>query len=215
MAKDLFDDLRVEYDDEPLRLADLPAEPMALFHAWMGAAVRAEVREPNGMTVATCDEHGQPHCRVVLLKQVDMRGFVFFSNKLSDKGAQLRANARAAATFWWSAPRSRQVRVVGEVEDLPASESDAYFESRPRRAQLCSAASPHSRVVGSRPALHRLVAELAARVGDGPVPRPDHWGGYVLRPAAIEFWQGRHGRLHDRFRYTALAGGWRIERLAP
>ena len=211
-----FREIRVEYGDDGLRRADLPADPIALFERWLAEAVAADVPEPNAMALATCDAGGQPHCRVVLLKQVDELGFVFFTNRNSDKGQQLAANARAAATFWWTAPRNRQVRVTGTVAEVPPAVSDAYFGSRPRRSQLCSAASPQSAVVHDRAALERLVGDLEQSVGDGAVPRPGHWGGLALRPDAIEFWQGRDARLHDRFRFRRGAGaGWHIDRLAP
>ncbi|HEB54489.1 MAG TPA: pyridoxal 5'-phosphate synthase, partial [bacterium] len=157
MADDVFRDLRVEYGDDALRRADLPADPIALFRSWLQGAADAGVSEPNGMALATCGPDGQPHCRVVLLRQLDGRGFGFFTNRDSDKGVELRANARAAATFWWPAPRMRQVRIEGVVGELPDADSDAYFAQRPRRAQLCSAASPQSRVVASRAALEALV----------------------------------------------------------
>jgi pyridoxamine 5'-phosphate oxidase len=199
MANDSFSDLRIEYGDEPLRETDVPADPFDLLRSWLDAAAAARVAEPNGMALATCDREGQPHCRIVLL----------------NKGAQLAANARAAATFWWPAPRNRQVRITGRVESASAADADAYFASRPRRAQLCSAASPQSRVVASRDELERRVDALEAQVGNGPVPRPAHWGGFVLVPAAVEFWQGREGRLHDRIRCVRDGAGWRRERLAP
>lgn len=215
MHQEGFARLRIEYGDEPLRRADLPADPHDLFRSWLDAAAAAGVSEPNAMALATCDALGQPHCRIVLLKQFDARGFVFFTNKDSDKGRQLAANGRAAATFWWSAPRNRQVRVTGPVEHVGEAEADAYFASRPRRAQLCSAASPQSRVIEDRAQLERLADELATAVGDGPIVRPAHWGGYVLRPEAIEFWQGRNGRLHDRFRFERAQDAWSVDRLAP
>lgn len=215
MRDDLFSSLRVEYGDTPLVRAEMPAEPLSLFRAWLAAATAAGIDEPNGMALATCGADDQPHCRIVLLKLLDERGFTFFTNRDSDKGAQVLANPRAAATFWWSRPRNRQVRVVGRIEPVDDTVSDAYFAQRPRRAQLCSAASPQSRVIGSRAELEQRVERLAAAVGEGPIARPPHWGGYVLVPGAIEFWQGRDGRLHDRCRYRRDGDRWRLERLAP
>lgn len=215
MTDDTFSHLRIEYGDAPLLPSELPAEPLQLLRTWLAAAEQAGAAEPNGMALATSDADGQPHCRIVLCKAIDARGLSFFTNQQSDKGVQLTANPRAAVTFWWHAPRNRQVRVVGVVEAASPSAADVYFGSRPRRAQLCSAASPQSRVVASREDLERRVEALTAQVGELPVPRPPHWGGYVLVPSAVEFWQGRDGRLHDRFRYVRAVDGWRIERLAP
>jgi len=213
MTHDEFAELRIDYGDDELRRRDLPTDPVALFREWLQSATDAGVREPNAMSLATCGDDGQPHCRVVLLKQLDEHGFGFFTNKQSDKGEQLRANAKAAATFWWVAPRTRQVRIEGDVFELPEADSDAYFASRPARAQLCSAASPQSRVIRDRAALEQLVDELGQRAA--ALVRPAHWGGYALRPRSIEFWQGRDGRLHDRFRFAREGAGWRVERLAP
>lgn len=210
-----FDDLRREYDDEPLEPADLDPDPLQQLRRWLDAATAHAVPEPNGMALATCGADGQPHCRIVLLKQLDAQGLWFFTNRGSDKGAQLGANPRAAATFWWQQPRNRQVRVTGAIHPAPETVSDHWFDARPRQARIASAASPQSRVVADRAELERLVAELGARVGSGPVPRPPHWGGYVLTPHTVEFWQGRLARLHDRLRYHRIGGGWRIERLAP
>lgn len=215
MASDSFSHLRIEYGDVPLDEVDVPAEPMRLLRVWLDAAAAAGVAEPNGMALATCDGDGQPHCRIVLMKQLDDRGVTFFTNLRSDKGTQLAANGRAAATFWWPAPRNRQVRLTGRVELAPAALADEYFGNRPRRAQLCSAASPQSRVVRDRAELEGLVDALSTRVGSGPVPRPAHWGGYVLVVEAVEFWQGRDGRLHDRLRCVRDGGAWRRQRLAP
>ncbi|MGE3174332.1 MAG: pyridoxamine 5'-phosphate oxidase [Planctomycetota bacterium] len=210
-----FDDLRRDYDDDPLERSDLTSDPLQLLRDWLAAARDAGVSEPNAMALATCGADGQPHCRIVLLKQVDEQGLAFFTNKGSDKGAQIAANPQAAATFWWSKPRNRQVRIVGSIVPTPETESDRYFESRPREAQLASAASPQSSVVRDREELERLVTELRERVGTGAVPRPPQWGGYRLRPHQVEFWQGRAARLHDRLRYRRDGSGWVIERLAP
>jgi pyridoxamine 5'-phosphate oxidase len=215
MSSDAFSRLRIEYGDQPLRADDVPADPLELVRAWLAAAVDAGVPEPNGMALATCDRAGQPHCRIVLLKALDARGLTFFTNLHSAKGEQLAASPRAAATFWWPAPRNRQIRVTGRVEPAPAALADEYFASRPRRAQLCSAASPQSRPVPDRAALEAMVDALASTVGEGPVPRPEHWGGLTLVPDTIEFWQGRDGRLHDRIRCERGDGAWRRQRLAP
>jgi pyridoxamine 5'-phosphate oxidase len=212
---DPFAGLRIEYGDAPLARADLPTDPFDLFRSWLLDARAAATSEPNGMALATCDREGRPHCRIVLLKGIEARGLTFFTNRDSDKGRQLAANPRAAATFWWSAPRNRQVRLEGTTELVDDAESDRYFADRPRRAQLCSAASPQSRIVKGRDELERRVAELADAAGDGPIARPAHWGGYRLVVETFEFWQGREGRLHDRFRYSLADAGWRIDRLAP
>ena len=215
MSRDQFSALRTDYGDAALRRADLPEDPVELFRAWMEEARDAGEPEPNGMALATCGQDGQPSCRVVLLKQLDEHGFGFFTNKQSDKGEQLRANAKAAATFWWKAPRVRQVRIEGVVVELPEVDSEAYFQSRPRRAQVCSAASPQSRVVRDRASLEAMVDDVDEASADGDVVRPAHWGGYALRPHRVELWQGRDGRLHDRFRFERDGDAWRVERLGP
>ena len=215
MTKDEFAALRMDYGDVALRRRDLPEDPIGLFRAWLDEAREAGVQEPNGMALATCGADGQPRCRVVLLKQLDEHGFGFFTNKQSDKSSQLRSNEKAAVTFWWPAPRARQVRVEGVIAELPEADSDAYFASRPRRAQLCSAASPQSQVIESREALEALVDRLETAARGGDVSRPSHWGGYAIRPRTIEFWQGRDGRLHDRFRFRQDDGRWIADRLAP
>jgi pyridoxamine 5'-phosphate oxidase len=209
---------RTDYGDAPLKRSDLLAEPLLLLQRWLAAAANAGVREPTAMALATCAADGQPRCRIVLCKAIDAGGLVFFTNAESDKGRELAAEPRAAATFWWPAPRERQVRIEGRVAPADDALADRYFASRPRQAQLASAASPQSRALRDRSELESLVAALAARIGDGPVPRPPHWRGYRLQPERVEFWQGRAARLHDRFRFLrddAGRAGWRIERLAP
>ncbi|MFT7534805.1 MAG: pyridoxamine 5'-phosphate oxidase [Hyphomicrobiaceae bacterium] len=205
----------LEDGGQALRRSDLPADPVELLRQWLDCAKAADVRDANAMSLATCDAEGQPHCRLVLLKQLDAHGLGFFTNKSGRKGDQIRANARAAATFWWVTPHARQIRVEGSIRELPEADAQAYFASRSRLSQLCSAASPQSRVVKDRAELEGLVTALADRVGEGAVPRPAHWGGYALLPERVEFWQERPGRLHDRFQYSLTAGAWRIDRLAP
>jgi pyridoxamine 5'-phosphate oxidase len=196
-----------------LRGSDLDPDPIAQFHRWFAVAER-EATLPEAITLATVDAGGTPDARMVLLKGVDDSGFRFFTNYESAKGEQLTGSPAAAVIAYWR-ELDRQVRARGKVERLPEGESDAYFATRPRDSQLGAWASPQSRPIDSRDQLDRRVAEIEARFADGDVPRPPHWGGYLLRPYAIEFWQGQVGRLHDRFRYSRGDDGWRIERLGP
>jgi pyridoxamine 5'-phosphate oxidase len=166
------------------------------------------------MTLATATLDGAPAARIVLLKDVDANGFVFFTNYESDKASELDANPRACLVFFW-AELERQVRVTGAVSRVDAGQSDAYFASRPLDSRLGAWASPQSRVIAGRDVLEREMARAASRFAGGVVPRPPHWGGYALAPATIEFWQGRPNRLHDRLRYQRAGDVWRIERLAP
>jgi pyridoxamine 5'-phosphate oxidase len=196
--------------ESALRRRDLDAEPLAQFRRWFAEAAPL-VRAPEAMALATAAPDGRPSVRMVLMKQADEAGFVFFTQVTSRKGGELAANPHAALLFHWDA-LGRQVRIEGRVEAVEGVESDAYFDSRPLGARLAALASPQSRVVESREALEAGVEELAAA---GEPARPATWGGYRLVPDAWEFWQHRANRLHDRFRYRPAGGAWVIERLGP
>jgi pyridoxamine 5'-phosphate oxidase len=211
--------LRQSYTQRTLLEADVQPEAVAQFRQWLDEAVAAQLPEPAALTLATVDPAtGQPSQRVVLLKGLpDEAGFLFFTNYDSQKGHELGAQPRAALNFFWPG-LERQVRVEGLVEKAPEDVSTAYFQSRPRSSQVGAWASPQSEVIGSRQELEAREHEIEARFADQtPLPRPPHWGGYVLRPQRVEFWQGRPSRLHDRLVYEREASGpgWKISRLAP
>jgi pyridoxamine 5'-phosphate oxidase len=206
--------MRRDYASEGVSEADALADPIAQFERWFDDARRAEVHEPNAMTLATVDAQGQPAARMVLLKGLDRRGLAFYTNRDSRKARELLANPKAALVFWWG-PLQRQVRFEGRVEDVDPAEADAYFASRPKGSQLAAWASAQSSVIQGRAALEAQERMHRERFGEGEVPRPPFWGGYRLVPAVVEFWHGRASRLHDRLRYTRTPEGWRIERLAP
>jgi pyridoxamine 5'-phosphate oxidase len=193
---------------------DLDADPVVQFGRWFAEAEAAGVRAPNAMAIATATPDGAPSVRMVLLKDHGDEGFVFFTGYLSRKAGELDANPRAALLFYWD-PLGRQVRVEGTVERVDGAESDEYFASRPRGAQLAASASRQSSVVRDRDEVDARVEELARAHEGEDVPRPEHWGGYRLRPDAYEFWQHREDRAHDRLRYCRDDGGWTIERLSP
>lgn len=209
-------DLRREYERHGLLEHEVHSEPMGQFARWFETAREAGVLEPNAMVLATSGPSGRPSARVVLLKGLDERGFGLFTNQESRKAQELEANPHGALVFFWP-EFERQVRAEGTVETMTTAEADAYWSKRPRESQLGAWASPQSERVASREQLESNLAAARARFGDeAPVPRPPHWGGYLLRPDLVEFWQGRPARLHDRLVYRRQdGGGWRLERLAP
>ena len=206
-------DLRTEYTFAGLRRTDLHPDPLQQFKNWFQAAIAAGVPEPNAMTLSTVDSDGQPSSRIVLLKDIDSRGFTFYTNYNSRKGRELAQNPKAALTMFWPG-LERQVCVRGACEKLSREESEAYFKSRPIGNRLGAWASDQSSPVADRDFLEKKFSEVAARLGENP-PLPDYWGGYVLLPRTVDFWQGRPSRLHDRFLYTRVGDGWKIDRLSP
>jgi len=210
-------DLRQEYARAELARDHVADDPIDQFEGWFDEVLDSEVEEPNAMTLSTAAPDGTPSARIVLLKGLDARGFHFYTNYDSRKGTELSQNPHAALTFLWK-PLERQVRIEGSVERMAGEASAEYFHSRPRGAQLGAWASPQSRVIESRAALEQNLEEVEAEYGDhDQIPRPTHWGGYVVRPRQIEFWQGRPNRLHDRLRYRRAdtESDWTLERLAP
>ena len=189
-------------------------DPIVEVHRWLQLAVAGGISTPNAMTLATVDAQGRPAARIVLLKEIDERGFVFFSNYDSRKGEDMTAHPAAALVLFWE-PLHRQIRIEGSVERVSAETSDAYFASRPRGSQLGAIASPQSRSIPDRETLEGFVATASARYGERAPERPPYWGGYRVIPEMIELWQGQPSRLHDRVRYRKTADGWIRDRLAP
>lgn len=208
-------DVRTDYRKGKLRREDLKPDPVDMFNLWLEEAIQAGVIEPTAMSLATADAAGRPLLRTVLLKGLDPRGFVFFTNLESRKAAHLAENPHVSLLFPWLA-LERQVIVRGRADKIPALESLKYFMSRPRESQLAAWASQQSRAISSRKVLEMEWSKLKEKFGVGKIPLPSFWGGYRIKPETVEFWQGGPNRLHDRFEYTAQAdGGWSIERLAP
>ncbi len=209
-------DRRLTYARETLSEVAVNPDPIVQFQHWFDQALEAQLIEPNAMMLATASPDGRPSARMVLLKEIDGRDFVFYTNYESRKGQELAANPYAALVFYW-AELERQVRIEGEAGKVSRAQSEAYFETRPRGSQLGAWASHQSQVVGSKADLERKLAELQAQYqGSAPVPTPEFWGGFHVKPVKIEFWQGRPDRLHDRLQYCLTAdGSWLIERLSP
>ncbi len=208
-------DIRTDYMMSVLSEADVAADAFDQFTKWWDEAVKSEIYEVNAMTLATATKDGTPSARIVLLKGYDENGFVFFTNYLSHKGKELSENPRACLLFFWK-ELERQVRIDGVVEKIAPAESEEYFQSRPPGSRIGAWASPQSTVIANREVIEKNVTALEKRYASGEIPRPEHWGGYVIKPTCIEFWQGRSSRLHDRIRYTRQKNNqWLIERLAP
>jgi len=210
-----IDQLREEYNSRPpLSRADLNPDPVAQFRLWFEEARHAGIAEPNAMTLGTSDAAGRVSCRTVLLKAYDERGFVFFTNYGSRKALQIAENPQASLLFPWIS-LARQVEIAGPTEKISAAESMAYFLSRPFGSRLGAWVSEQSSVISSRQVLLSKFAELKAKFASGEIPKPDGWGGFRVVPTSIEFWQGGHDRLHDRFLYSRTNGSWSIARLSP
>ena len=206
--------LRKSYERAQLNEEASDADPLRQFERWLAEAIAAQLPEPNAMTLATVDAGGRPSARVVLLKELDDRGFVFYTNYASRKGEALAANPVAALVFFWPV-LDRQIRIEGAVERVTAAESDAYFQVRPRASRVAAIASPQSQVLASRHALEARLEAVEHELAGADPYRPAHWGGYRVVPDDLEFWQGQPSRLHDRVVYKRVDGAWSRMRLAP
>jgi pyridoxamine 5'-phosphate oxidase len=208
-------DIRKNYSQKKLSEKDAAANPIQQFSKWWDEAVASAIDEVNAMTLATASQDGVPSARIVLLKDFTEAGFSFFTNYNSFKGQQLAENPKACLVFFWK-DLERQVRITGLIEKLSAAANDTYFNSRPPGSQIGAIASPQSQVIENREWLDKHYNEIENNLADNKISRPEHWGGYLVKPVIIEFWQGRPSRLHDRLQYTLDdSGNWKIERLAP
>lgn len=208
--------MRQDYSAASLSEDTTKADPIKQFEKWFNEAVESQQHEPNAMTLSTATHDGRPSGRIVLLKGFSPTGFMFYTNYLSRKGKEITKNPLGALTFFWGT-LERQVRIEGTIEKLSKEESEQYFHSRPRKSQLGAVASPQSQEVASRDILEKKLEQLEAEYGDeGEIPKPSYWGGYILKPRLIEFWQGRRSRLHDRILYKKIDNkNWKKVRLAP
>lgn len=208
-------DIRIDYQMHSLMETDVADDPFIQFNNWWDDAVKSEIDEINAMTLATASANGIPSARIVLLKSVSHEGFVFFTNYNSNKGKELEENPNACLVFFWK-ELERQVRISGKVEKVAAGESDEYFNSRPEGSRIGAWASPQSSVIASREVIEENIKKVEQQFADKFITRPPHWGGYIVIPTVMEFWQGRANRLHDRIIYSKLQDrSWKIERLAP
>lgn len=208
-------DIRKNYTQQSLSENDAEVNPIQQFSKWWDEAVASDIDEVNAMTLATASSDGIPSARIVLLKEYDINGFTFFTNYNSFKGQQLAENPKACLVFFWK-ELERQVRITGLIEKISSAASDEYFNSRPQGSQVGAIASPQSQVIENREWLDNHYSKLEKELHDKKLQRPPHWGGYIVKPVIIEFWQGRPSRLHDRLQYTLEENGaWKIERLAP
>ena len=207
--------LRKDYSAAVLTEKEVKQEPISMFDKWFNDAIAADVMEPNAMTLATATINGHPSARIVLLKGFNKEGFMFYTNYLSRKGKEMAKNPLASVVFFWG-ELERQVRIEGTIEKLSREESEAYFHSRPKASQLGALASAQSQEIIGRKDLEAKMAELETEYADKDVPKPSYWGGYILKPRLVEFWQGRRSRLHDRIIYKKIDNkNWKIARLAP
>jgi pyridoxamine 5'-phosphate oxidase len=210
----MISDIRKTYSAGALNESDVLTNPLEQFKVWLQQAIEAGTLEPTAMTLATADKKGRPSARTVLLKNVDEQGFVFYTNYESRKANDITENPQAALLFFWDR-LERQVRIEGRINKVSREQSETYFKSRPYGSQLGAWVSQQSSVITSREVLEEKVRDLENKFSEGHVPLPEFWGGYLLTPDSIEFWQGRPSRLHDRLRYSKISNNWKIERLSP
>ena len=207
-------DIRKDYKLKSLLEEDVKKDPVDQFSVWWEEAVKSDITEVNAMTLATCSLNGMPSARIVLLKGYTKKGFVFYTNYESNKGKELKDNPHAALVFFWK-ELERQVRIEGTVEKISEAESEAYFQSRPTGSKIGAWASAQSSPIANREEIEKKYLNFSRQFNNTEIPRPPYWGGYIVKPSKIEFWQGRSSRLHDRILYSQQAEGWKIERLSP